>query len=460
MHPRRWLLLSVLVGALSSATAQAHYLFIHIGPAAEAGRAAEVYFSELAEAGDPRFIDKIAHTQLWIQPTPGDFHPLKVYKGADRLRAFVPASGSMAVIGTCPYGVLARPKQVPFLLRHYPKAIAGSPAEINLLKPYSKVPFEISPTVETDGIRLVVLSEGKPVPSAEFHTVDTNLHSDKLTADTSGGVVWKPPAPGKYSVYTSRLLQEKGEFDGKKYEQIREFTTLAFTWPLEQRGADPKAIALFQEAVAARARWKDFPGFKARIEGSLDGRPFDGKVTVDAAGGVHVETEEHVAEPWVQEQLESIAMHRGARAEAAPEQAAPILWFAEHKEDHPLGRLLTFEGGRFASSYRIKDKQILVVNRRLGPLHMTITVLDNERNPEGFFLPHSYTVQYWDAATGALRRTETVQERWQRIGQWDLPSLHMVTSAAETGLTVRTFRLSQHQLLTPKAAGSEAQSKK
>lgn len=460
MHPRRWLLLSVLVWALSSATARAHFLFIHIGPAAEAGRAAEVYFSELAEAGDPRFIDKVAHTQLWIQTSPGDFRPLKVYKAADRLRAFVPVSGSMAVIGICPYGVLARPKQVPFLLRHYTKAIAGSPAEINLLKPYSKVPFEILPTVEADGIRLVALSEGKPVPKAEFHTVDTNLHSEKLTADAGGVVVWKPPAPGKYSVYTSRLIKEAGEADGKQYEQVREFTTLAFNWPLEQKGADPKAVALFQEAVAARARWKDFPGFKARIEGSLDGRPFDGKVTIDAAGSVQVETEEHVVEPWVREQLESIAMHRGAGAEAASESAAPILRFAEQKDDHPLGRLLTFEGGRFASSYRIKDRQILVVNRRMGQLHMTITVLENERNPEGSFLPHSYTVQYWDAATGDLRRTETVQERWQRIGQWDLPTWHMVTTAAETGLTVRTFRLSQQQLLTTKAAGKEAQSKK
>src|SRR5207244_444661 len=31
-----------------------------------AGRMAEVYFSEQAEAGDPRFILKIAHTQLWL----------------------------------------------------------------------------------------------------------------------------------------------------------------------------------------------------------------------------------------------------------------------------------------------------------------------------------------------------------------------------------------------------------
>ncbi len=37
--------------------------------------------------------------------------------------------------------------------------------------------------------------------------------------------------------------------------------------------------------------------------------------------------------------------------------------------------------GRFASSYRVKDGQIMVVNRHLGAQDMTITVLDNERNP-------------------------------------------------------------------------------
>ena len=49
-------------------------LFVRIGPLAEAGRAAEVYFSEQAEAGDPRFIAKIADTKLWLQSAPGTFH--------------------------------------------------------------------------------------------------------------------------------------------------------------------------------------------------------------------------------------------------------------------------------------------------------------------------------------------------------------------------------------------------
>ncbi len=462
MHSHRLLLLSVLVWALESATARAHFLFIHIGPAAEAGRAAEVYFSELAEAGDPRFIDKIAHTQLWLQTTPGQFGTLTVHKAADRLRAFVPVSGSMVVVGVCQYGVLARPKRAPFLLRHYPKAIAGNRAELNAMQRYDKVPLEIMPTLDSGHIRLVVLRDGKPLPRAEFHTVDADLKSEKLTADADGVVTWTPPAPGKYAVYTSTLTKELGTVDGKKYEELREFATLAFTWPLERKGADPKAVALFQEAVAARAQWKDFPGFSALIEGSVDGRPFTGTVTIDAAGQVEVKIDDDVVDTWVQEQLQSIAMHRaaGAEASAAPEAAKPILRFAEPRDDHPLGRLLAFEGGRFASSYRVKEKQILVVNRHIGRHNLTITVHENDRNAEGFFLPRSYTVQYWDAATGDLRRTETVQERWQRLGAWDLPAVHTVTTATDAGLSVRTFRLSQHRLLAKDASSKEAKPSK
>ena len=100
-----------------------------------------------------------------------------------------------------------------------------------------------------------------------------------------------------------------------------------------------------------------------------------------------------------------------------------------------------------ASSYRIMDRQIMVVNRRMGKQHMTITILDNQTNPEGQFLPHSYVVQYWDAATGKLKSTETIQERSKRISSWDLPTLHTVTTASDSGLSVRNVVLSQLKLL-------------
>src|SRR5262249_37667542 len=111
--------------------ARAHFLFARILPPVEGGRAVEVYFSELAEAGDARLTEKIAHTNLCLKQTPGQFEPLLVRKAPDRLRAHLPASGSLMVVGSCQYGVLARPNQTPFLLRYFPKAIAGQPADLN-----------------------------------------------------------------------------------------------------------------------------------------------------------------------------------------------------------------------------------------------------------------------------------------------------------------------------------------
>src|SRR5437773_6104706 len=107
MHIRSCILLIALAGAFPAGRAQAHFLFIRILPPAEGGRAAEVYFSELAEAGDPRFIAKIAHTELWLQTESGNFEPLKVHQTPDRLRAWLPYTGSLVVTGKCRYGVVA-----------------------------------------------------------------------------------------------------------------------------------------------------------------------------------------------------------------------------------------------------------------------------------------------------------------------------------------------------------------
>jgi hypothetical protein len=450
----RHFLLALFVTGLVGPPACAHFLFVRILPPAEGGRAAEVYFSELAEAGDPRFLSHLAQTQLWLQTTSDTFEPLKVHTATDRLRAWVPYTGSLVVVGQCRYGVLARPNQTAFLLRHFPKAIAGNPDELNKLPPHGKLPLEIVATIDGDRLRLVALRAGKAVPKAEFVTVDSELKNEKLTADAEGRATWKPPAPGNYAVYTRATTKEAGAVDGQKYEEIRDFATIAFAWPLERKDADADAVARFEEALAARAAWKDFPGFRAAITGNLDGRAFDGTVTIDAKGKVAFAdsdpSREESVEPWVREQLESIVMHRLARPDATGERPKPVLRFGETKDDHPLGRLLVFDGGRFASSYRVKDKQIMVVNRQIGKENMTITVLDNDRNSDGLFLPRSYTVQYWDATTGALKRTETVQDRWQRLGTWDFPARHTVTTAAPAGLSVQSFTLTKHTLLKSK----------
>ena len=376
-HYRRWTV-ALFTWLCWSPEAPAHFLFIRIMPPAEAGRYAEVYFSDQADAGDPRFIDKIANTRLWLQTNPGKFEPLAVNKAPDRLRALLPTSGSLSVIGECTCGVLARPKKTPFLLRHYPKAVAGRPEELRALQRKPEIPFEIEIREAGEGLEFVALRSGKPIPDAKFFSVAVDLKGHTFTANAQGVATWKPGTPGHYAVYTSQTLKEAGTHQGEKYEEIREFTTLAFAWPLQPQGADSQAVKLFQEAIAARASWQNFPGFSAEIKANADGRAWKGSATISAKGVVELSMEDEIVAPWVKEQLESMVLHRIGRSSGKP----PILRFADDDRDHPLGRLLIFDGGKFASSYRVKDKQILVVNRHIGAENMTITVLDNDRNAE------------------------------------------------------------------------------
>jgi MinD-like ATPase involved in chromosome partitioning or flagellar assembly len=75
----------------------------------------------------------------------------------------------------------------------------------------------------------------------------------------------------------------------------------------------------------------------------------------------------------------------------------------------------------FHSSYRIRDRQVIVVNRQVPGAHFTITVLKNIVTKEAKFLPASYVVNTWDAKTDALTSSEAHHQTWQRIGAYDLP---------------------------------------
>jgi hypothetical protein len=442
------ILAAVLSTVLLTSSASAHFLFVRICPPAEGGRAAEVYFSEYAAAGDPRYIDKVATAEFAVQSNPGEFRPLAMQKLSDRLRAHVPMSGPLMVAGQLDYGVLHRPAQPPFLLRHYSKAVAGTAEEVNRFSAKGS-PLEVVAQFEQDHVVLTALLHGKPMPGAKFTTVDSDLSNEELTSDSDGRATFKPAAPSVYAIYVAHVDPTPGEHRGESYKEVRQFATLAFSWPLVPTGSDPEAVAAFEDALAARAAWQNFTGFSAKVSGIVDGRPFQGTALVKADGSVMLEIDDDAVSDWVQSQLVSITMHRAA-SQSSADRPKPVLRYADDRDDDPRGRLLAFDGGHFATSYRVKDRQITSVNRLLDGMNMTITVLDNEKNAEGKFLPHTYTVQYWDDASGKLDRSESVTDRWTRVGNWDLPVEHTVCTSSSGALSVRTIRLSDHAASEPK----------
>lgn len=428
-------------------SARAHFLFIQLGPHAESGRTAEVFFSERATAGDPKFVGKIAHTELWRQDEPGKFESLMVNRGTDRLRAAVSSSGTVSVTGKCEYGVLKREKS--FLLRYYPKAVSGKSEEIASLRRHEAIPLEIMPSFARDTVTFTVLKDGKPVPEALLTTVDADLANEELKTDQAGQVTWKISGAAPYAVYVKSVINQSGAAQGAPYDEIREFATLGFDWPVDQSRVDKDAVALFEQAIAARAGWKDFKGFSCDVETYLDGRRHEGRISVKADGQVSFVTgtivDDEAARDWVSDQFRSLVTHRvptsGLRSE-------PLLSFADAETNHPLGRLLIFHGGRFASTYRVRGDEIVVVNRNLGRESMSLQMQESERNPEGKVLPRAYLVQYRDAGTGAITRVETTRSRWQRVGAIDLPETLEQSVSTQGGFSVRSLKLKSIVLAT------------
>jgi hypothetical protein len=99
--------------------------------------------------------------------------------------------------------------------------------------------------------------------------------------------------------------------------------------------ADPAGVKMLSAARAARASWRDFPGFSADLEVNVDGKKVKGKVTVSGKGEVQI-TLEGDQRTWARRTLESTVGHRLDNTAAGK---TPCV-FANDVADHPLGRAI------------------------------------------------------------------------------------------------------------------------
>lgn len=203
----------------------------------------------------------------------------------------------------------------------------------------------------------------------------------------------------------------------------------------------PEATKLLADARAARAEWHHFPGFTADLEVNWDGKAVQGKLSVDAKGKARVELSDAEMSKWSQRSLASIVGHRLPGGD----RSTPC-FFPDDIAHHPLGRAIQVLNDEFHSSYRIRDKQVIVVNRTAKDVRFTITVLENHLNEERHFLPAHFVVTSWDLKSNQLVRSETHHQTWQRVGHYDLPRTTLVVTASAGKLEARSIKLSNVHL--------------
>ncbi|MGE3804699.1 MAG: DUF3386 family protein [Gemmataceae bacterium] len=428
--------LVALVAFLSAASAQAHFIWI-----VPADAKAQVVFSEELAPDANVDIQKIAATKLMTRQASGEAAPLDWSKAENAFEIKVPASGTVG--GTCKYGVLQRGDSKPFLLVYYPKLITG---KVEAVQPWKQLAFEIVP--QGNG-QFQALFNGKPVAEAEVAVISP-AGKQKASTDAQGKFKIEATTPGSYGLRVRHVEAAPGNLDGKKYDEARHYATLVFqvggkSAAKADVAENPEATKLLAEARAHRAEWEGFQGFSANIEVNIDGELSKGTVKVDAKGKCQFEGLSKPAADWADRFLESLVAHRRA---SGSERTTPAT-FVDNK-DHPQGRLVRLLGDGLHSTYRIRDKQIMVVNRNMGGVKFTINVIENATTKEGKFMPTSWTVTYWDVKTGAVKRTIVNHVTWERIGSFDLPvAARTITTSPDSengGVSTASLKLSNYKL--------------
>src|SRR5262249_1055003 len=283
-----------------------------------------------------------------------------------------------------------------FLLNYYPKAVIGTAGQERKaagLKALEGLALQIVP-LATSGVFQVVW-DGKPLPEAEVVVlVPGKEKATELKTDKERGFAVTGGQGGLYGIRARYVEDKAGEQEGKKYKEVRHYATLVMELPaastsptpgaaIEDVKADQAATVLLADARAARATWENFPGFSADLEANVEGKVTRGHVDVSPKGKLELKLDDPTEETWVKRELGSVVGHRLADG-AAP--ATPCA-FLDDVKVHPLGRAIRVLNDEFHSSYRVRDRQIIVVNREVPDAHFTITVLENQVNEEKKFLP-------------------------------------------------------------------------
>jgi len=209
---------------------------------------------------------------------------------------------------------------------------------------------------------------------------------------------------------------------------------------------DPQARAAMQEVFGNTARWvAGFNGFSADITVNLNGKESKGTVTVKGPKEIETTIDDEKAQAFLNENLASIAMHRGPRS-FEESDGKYKLQFGDDGT-HPLGRKIIMGGDGMQSFYRIKDGRIQQINRQTPRMAFSINIEESMKNQEGKYLTKSYTVYYFNPETKALKDVESYTDQYIRVGDCDLPEMRRIIHSENDWVEVDSMSLSNHKVL-------------
>lgn len=186
------------------------------------------------------------------------------------------------------------------------------------------------------------------------------------------------------------------------------------------------AADLLQQARKNREVFtKDFRGFRSRLTVRMDGKVHHGTCLFRVPGTLEIALNGGKAPSVVQAAVRNMLMHRVPSSTAVTTEArygAP--------DAHSLGREVLLDD-KYQSAYRIKDRQILEVDRKLSDFRRVLTVLETRKTASGRYLPRHVFAVVFDNDSGSVREAWTYITRFQEAGGNYLPHSRHVLRTGE-----------------------------
>ncbi len=209
---------------------------------------------------------------------------------------------------------------------------------------------------------------------------------------------------------------------------------------------DADAREALREVFGNTARWPaGFPGFTADVTVNIDGKSETGTVTVKNAKDIETSIADEAAKEFLNENLASIAMHRGPRSFEESDGKYKLVFGDEGT--HPLGRSVVMGGDGMSSFYRIKGGRIQQINRKTPRFSFSINIEESVKNPDGKFLTHKYTVYYFNPENNSLKDVESYTDDYVRVGDADLPGVRRIINSEKGEISVKSMTFSNHKIL-------------
>ncbi len=238
------------------APARAHFLWL----VQSNDNTVALYFSETAEPGDPDLLERIKNPIAWRMSPTNATQKLTLQRQGDVASAAFSskrAEDSVFVLRH-DYGVLERGGEA-FVLRYYAKT---GPALGNKtwaqLDGSKHVDLDVIPKRTKRGLQLRVLWHGQPLSGAQVKISAPGLQEVEKETNKEGLASIPISTDGTYSIRARHIEQKKGSSNGKQFNAIRHYATLALPVRSSRLGNKilpvlPKSVTSFGAAITGNA---------------------------------------------------------------------------------------------------------------------------------------------------------------------------------------------------------------